>query len=135
MTKKELFQLHEETFTKCLDIMKAKNADYTGGADDPFANFRVAQVSLGVPPMLGILMRVQDKMQRLRSFCAKGELEVINESAEDACDDIINYMVLIKGMIRSTAQERAAFATAISSFKDEETEQSDSPAPDEAPKE
>ena len=101
MTKEELLALHTATMTACRAIMEKKNADYTGGSDDPFANFRVAEV-MGVPAESGILLRVMDKMQRIKSFIAKGELQVENESAEDACDDIINYMVLIKGLMRES---------------------------------
>lgn len=99
MTIEQLLQLHDETAKQCRAIMQKKNADYTGGSTDPFANFRVSEV-MGVPAETGILLRVMDKMQRIKSFIIKGELLVDNESAEDACDDIINYMILLKGMMR-----------------------------------
>jgi len=102
MTKQELLELHEDTMNKCRLIMQKKNADYTGGSEDPFANFRVSEV-MGVPAEQGILLRVMDKMQRIKSFILKGELKVENESAEDACEDVINYMILIKGMMRDSS--------------------------------
>ena len=95
----ELKKLHEDTSKKCLDIMVKKNSDYTGGkkSQDIFANFRSSQV-LGIDPVLGIMMRVMDKIQRIRSFTEDGELKVSDESVYDACEDVINYMMLAKAM-------------------------------------
>lgn len=103
MTKEELLQLHEDTCNYCRSIMKAKNTDYTGGSDDPFANFRISE-AFGVHPVIGILMRLSDKMQRIKAFVANGKMAVAAESADDACDDIINYAVLIKGMFHEAAE-------------------------------
>jgi len=99
MTKTELLALHDETCTKCEKIMRQKNADYSGGDDDPFSNFRIASI-FGLHPVTGILLRVTDKLQRIRSFVSKGVLAVDGETVEDACDDIVNYAILIKGMLR-----------------------------------
>tara|TARA_B100000963_G_C22637213_1_gene678270 strand:- start:3553 stop:3720 length:168 start_codon:yes stop_codon:yes gene_type:complete len=44
-------------------------------------------------------MRVLDKIQRIRSFVNDKELQVPDESVEDACHDIINYAILAKGML------------------------------------
>ena len=90
-----LFQLQRDTFQSCENIIKAKNADYADD-DDPYSNFRTASL-FGVHPTTGILLRVMDKIQRIKSYTEKGSLEVKSESFEDACDDIINYMVLCKG--------------------------------------
>tara|TARA_R110000772_G_scaffold46106_3_gene105336 strand:+ start:950 stop:1291 length:342 start_codon:yes stop_codon:yes gene_type:complete len=100
MTTEELLQLHKNTCETCRDIMKQKNSDYTGGekSTDPFANFNAASV-LGIDPVQGLLLRVIDKIQRIRSFTNDKELKVPNESVEDACDDIVNYAILAKAML------------------------------------
>lgn len=85
--------------------MVAKNRDYRGATQDPFANFRGSEF-LGVDPILGILMRCMDKFQRIRSFATTGTLAVQAESFEDAVVDVINYMVLAAGM----AEERVGAA-------------------------
>lgn len=98
-TKRELlFELQHDTFIKCQQIIEAKNADYADDGD-PYSNFRSAQI-FGVHPATGILLRVMDKIQRIKTFIKKNELAVKEESFEDACDDIINYMVLIKGLLK-----------------------------------
>lgn len=99
-----LFDLQDDTFRKCKDIIKAKNADYSD-TGDPYSNFRAAEI-FGVHPATGILLRVMDKIQRIKSFIEKNKLEVQGESFEDACDDIINYMVLIKGYIKDNQQDQ-----------------------------
>ena len=100
MTAKELLQLHDETCTTCRVIMEKKNSDYTGGrgATDPFANFNASKI-LNIHPVQGLLLRVIDKIQRIRSFTNDRELSVPNETVEDACDDIVNYAILAKAML------------------------------------
>lgn len=99
MRTDDLLRLHEETCDKCRNIMAAKNADYCGGSGDPFANFRITEV-FGIHPVMGIVIRITDKLQRIRAFVNNGEMAVKAESFGDACDDIINYAVLIKGMLK-----------------------------------
>lgn len=80
-------------------VIAAKNADYTGGDDDAFSNFRLCEkIGLGNAET-GVLIRMMDKIQRLRSFIAKGELKVKGESAQDAARDIIGYSLIMLGML------------------------------------
>ena len=100
MNSKELLQLHDDTCKSCRDIMLKKNNDYTGGkkATDIFANFNSSKI-LDIHPVQGLLLRVIDKVQRIRSFTNDKELSVPNETVEDACDDIVNYAILAKAML------------------------------------
>jgi hypothetical protein len=100
MNTEELLKLHDETCDKCKEIMKQKNSDYTGGknATDIFANFN-SSVILDIHPVQGLLLRLIDKVQRIRSFTNDKQLQVSNESVEDACEDIINYAILAKAML------------------------------------
>lgn len=86
--------------------MLKKNSDYTGGekSSDIFANFKSSKI-LGVDPILGIMMRVMDKIQRIRSFTEDGELKVSDESVYDACEDVVNYMILAKAMFIQKRKE------------------------------
>jgi hypothetical protein len=80
-------------------IMMEKNHDYRGGSGDPYANFRGSRF-IGIHPITGILLRVQDKMMRIKTFVEKGELKVQDEGIEDALVDVQNYMDLIYGLIK-----------------------------------
>jgi len=85
--------------SKGREIMTKKNHDYRGGSGDPYANFRGSD-NLGIHPIVGIMLRVQDKMMRIKTFVEKGELMVQDESIEDALVDVQNYMDLIYGLIK-----------------------------------
>lgn len=106
MNIKQLEKLHKETSQKCLEIMLKKNSDYTGGekSEDIFANFRTSEI-LGVNPVIGIMLRVMDKIQRIRSFTEDGQLKVQEESVDDACEDVVNYMILAKAMLKEQRQK------------------------------
>lgn len=112
MKRATLLKLHEAACKKALKIMEVKNNDYSGGenAEDALANFKAA-TSLGLHPITGLLLRMQDKLQRLRSFAADGKLEVPNESAEDACIDLLNYAILAKALIEESALDAATALT------------------------
>lgn len=102
--RERLMALHANLNAEGLAIMGAKNADYSGGTGDPYANFRAAEV-LGIPAELGILMRCMDKIQRIRSFVTNGKLQVKSESVRDAIVDVRNCMVLLAGMIEDREWE------------------------------
>lgn len=83
-------------------LIKAKNADYTNGAG-PFANFEQA-ADFGVDPFKGLMLRVGDKMQRIKSYCSKGELQVANEGVEDALKDLIGYSLIGLAMLKEKSK-------------------------------
>ena len=81
------------------NILKQKNHDYTGNNGDPFANFRLAEIE-GVDPRTGVLIRVQDKLQRIRTYINQGKLAVDGEGWQDAIKDVIGYMTLLYGLMQ-----------------------------------
>lgn len=97
MSRDELLALHVKTCEQTREVMKKKNQDYTAGGG-VFANF-TSSTGLGVHPVIGILLRSQDKFMRIKSFVTTGKLAVEGEGVFDAIDDVINYMILAKGMI------------------------------------
>lgn len=101
MNKAEYIEFHRQACEKMMAITKAKNADYTGVGDDPFANFTRVE-ALGVTDTTrGFLVRMLDKMCRITSFAQKGILEVKDESVEDTLFDLANYCILLAGYIKS----------------------------------
>lgn len=106
----ELLKLHKDTCDKTREIMRRKNSDYTGGsqAEDALANFKSARM-LGLHPVTGLLLRVQDKLMRIRSFIADGQLAVSGETVEDACDDLVNYSILAKALLREEYMQKTFF--------------------------
>lgn len=79
-------------------MCEVKNQDYADD-DDVFSNFRSSEM-LGIEPELAILVRCLDKFKRIQAFIRVGSLAVKGEPVDDAIEDVINYMILLKGLIR-----------------------------------
>lgn len=94
----ELFELHDQLCKECRDIMVGKNHDYAGGKDDPFSNFLMSK-ALGIEPEMGLLLRCLDKFKRIEAFVNTGNLKVKEEGVFDAVRDVMNYMVLLGGLL------------------------------------
>lgn len=75
----EIVQLHAK-----------KQKDY-GSEQDPFANVRASE-DFGVPSWVGALVRLNDKVTRLKNFADKRVLQ--NESALDSMYDISVYALI-----------------------------------------
>jgi len=85
--RERLLRRHMELCKRAIEIMEAKNRDY-GADEDPFRNFR----SFGA---LGILVRLSDKLARMRGYIERGQLAVSDETFLDTGIDAINYVVLL----------------------------------------
>jgi hypothetical protein len=70
-----------------------KNADYAN-PDRPFANFEAAPL-VGVSIARGMLVRMQDKMQRISNLLDRPPA-VQNETILDACDDLSTYALILR---------------------------------------
>lgn len=72
------------------ELHSRKQHDY-GKDEDPFANIR-ASADFGVPPWVGAVIRMNDKVTRLKSFVTKGELK--NEGVAESLVDIPVYALI-----------------------------------------
>jgi hypothetical protein len=101
VNKREYLAYHRDACERMIAITQAKNADYTGEGDNPFANFtRVEALGITDTPR-GFLVRMTDKMSRITSFVQKGVLQVKDESVEDTLFDLANYCILLAAFIKS----------------------------------
>jgi len=94
-TKKFIDQL-EQTFKECLEIAKAKNADYANN-DDAFKNFKAVEL-VGVDARRGVMVRMVDKMSRISNLLDR-EGKVADEKIEDTVKDLINYSNILLQLI------------------------------------
>jgi hypothetical protein len=92
MTREELFKLHDDLQSAAKATMQAKNQDYAKETDI-FRNFRVFG-------LLGVLVRMSDKIARLRTFEERGVFSVKDESVKDTIEDLINYAVIFYAMVQ-----------------------------------
>lgn len=112
MNRQQLYKRHREITSVALQIMQAKNVDYAHSSD-PFRNFR----AFGE---LGILVRLSDKLSRLRSVTENGRCAVATESVYDTVLDIVNYAVLFQTYLEDqnepkSLQESLAFGPDVGS--------------------
>jgi hypothetical protein len=99
MTTQELLKYHQAFCAQALEIVKKKNHDYAGAdGQTPFANFEVAEKLNICKTESGFILRVADKLMRLITYTNSGELKV-SESADDACIDVVNYMILLSAYL------------------------------------
>ena len=82
----------DEVLAEMSALHSKKGADY-GGTNDPYANVR-ASAEFGIAPWVGALVRLNDKITRLKSFLRRGKLE--NESVEDSIQDIAVYAIIMR---------------------------------------
>lgn len=74
-----------------------KSQDY-GDPSDPLANISAGADVVGIEPWRGCVIRIADKMQRIRSYCRDGALA--NEGFEDALMDLASYAIIALIMFR-----------------------------------
>lgn len=69
-----------------------KSQDY-GTRSDPLANVRNAADLIGIEPWRAGLVRVAEKVQRIRAFCHNGRLA--NEGVRDSLIDLAAYSLIV----------------------------------------
>ena len=73
------------------DLHNSKSADY-GSEDDPLANIRQGADFVDIEPWRGCMVRIADKVQRLRTYCKTGKL--VHEGVRDTLLDLAAYSLL-----------------------------------------
>ncbi len=95
-----------EMFCKILDELKElhKNKSYDYATNfDPHSNFMSAE-DWGVEPWVGVMLRMQDKMNRLQTYAKKGKL--LSEAAEDSFRDIAVYSIIALIIFKKRTEEK-----------------------------
>lgn len=103
MNSEQLHEYQSRFFALCLTLSKAKNHDYAGaGGETPFANFQLCE-RLGLcDTATGILVRMADKLSRLRTLLT-AEGQVKDESFTDTCRDMANYAAILAAWMEDQA--------------------------------
>lgn len=81
VTREQEFELLTK---QMLETFKKKNADYGNSTTQTFNEFGLTSYAV----------RLNDKLNRIKSFCRKGELEVKDESVVDSLMDMASYCLL-----------------------------------------
>jgi hypothetical protein len=72
-------------------LHESKSLDY-GSEEDPLANVRSGADFVSIEPWRGCMVRIADKVQRLRTFCRTGRL--VHEGVRDTLLDLSAYALL-----------------------------------------
>ena len=72
-------------------LHESKSADY-GSETDPLANIRQGAEFVGIEAWRGCMVRIADKVQRLKTFCRTGRL--VHEGVRDTLLDLSAYSLL-----------------------------------------
>jgi hypothetical protein len=87
-------ELQEEAFK----IHCKKNHDYAT-LGDPFSNFR----DFGA---YGVVVRMSDKMARIKNFVKNGKFDVKDEKFKDTCIDLANYALIAYLLFENEKKEK-----------------------------
>jgi len=93
----QLLATHETTsrfmglLEEMAELHNSKSADY-GSDTDPLANIRQGAEFVGIEPWRGCMVRIADKVQRLRTYCKTGRL--VHEGVRDTLMDLAAYSLL-----------------------------------------
>ena len=71
--------------------LHAKKSNDYSSATDPLANIRASE-EFGVPAWLGAMIRLNDKITRIKSYTRNGKLS--NESVRDSLIDLAVYAII-----------------------------------------
>jgi|WetSurSiteA1Bulk_404760.scaffolds.fasta_scaffold88920_2 hypothetical protein len=108
MSVDELLKLANTTFNGCIATLGAKNHDYSKG-EDALRNFKLCECMKLTDAKTGIMVRLCDKFARISNLLhTQGK---VNEKLEDTIDDAINYLVLLKAVMK---EKECAGVTTVS---------------------
>lgn len=97
-------KIFEDIHARLLDTVKAKNHDYSGGADDILSNFRLVEKRIGISTLAGILVRMSDKWERaMNLYGPVARAQVESEKLEDTLMDLAAYCLLAVRAIEDKA--------------------------------
>lgn len=89
------------------ELHDRKQGDY-GTPTDPFANITASR-DFGIRPCVGAIIRLNDKVNRLKAWCQNGTLA--NEGVEDSLLDIAVYALI--ALIELEGEDAALTAEAL----------------------
>jgi hypothetical protein len=104
MNKETFEEFTQDLYKDLIKTLKAKNNDYTAGSCSAFANFDASR-DYGVPPLVGLCVRMGDKVKRVQTFCKNKTLCVDGEFVEDAFKDIVGYCTIALAMIKEDKKQ------------------------------
>jgi len=90
----------QETLDEMLRVAKAKNHDYSQGAEEPFKNFELVERMGVATAAQGLYTRISDKYSRVATLMKRPGM-VYDEKIGDTLLDLANYAIIMKCYMES----------------------------------
>jgi hypothetical protein len=98
MSNKDFYELMKALFAKCEEIARKKGADYTKGSVDALANFKEGGAAINVDALDVCWIFTNKHWQAITNY-VKTEGQSESEPIDERIKDMINYLVLMHGII------------------------------------
>ena len=101
MNTKELNHIVDSTFNEINRLLKVKGGEYAN-SEDRLANFRRGAALTGCTPLQVLFIYMSKHYDAVASFVqtsAAGQVRPSSEPIEGRIDDLINYLLLAKGLL------------------------------------
>jgi hypothetical protein len=105
MNQKELHDLAQKTFTELNVLLETKGVEYSG-SEDRLSNFKRGSALTGCTPLQVLFIYLSKHYDAFATYIrdeAKGVDRVRSESIEGRLDDIMNYCLLAKALVREVS--------------------------------
>lgn len=107
MTTKQFSKFLRGFCKQMIKICDAKNSDYTGENESAFWNFELASKLNITSTDNGFLVRMLDKIGRLRAITSKdNKIKVKDEAVENTLVDLAVYAALYAGWLQTQRNEK-----------------------------
>jgi len=106
MTNKDFSELMQRTFEDCAKISKAKGLDYTKSSADALANFKEGGKDVNIDPIKVCWIFMNKHYQAITNYVKTGG-QSESEPIAERIKDLINYLVLLQGLIIESEQADA----------------------------
>lgn len=106
MDQKTFDALVEETISSIKGLLLVKGGEYAG-SDDRLANFKRGASLVGVSPLQCLFIYLSKHYDAFATYvrdAAAGTTRPRSEGIEGRLDDLINYCILAKGLVREEAE-------------------------------
>lgn len=104
MRQEEFNVVVEETIESIRKLLQVKGGEYAG-SDDRLANFKRGQLRTGAHPMQVLWIYLSKHIDSVETFIkdtASGTTRERSEPIDGRLDDIINYCLLMKALVKET---------------------------------
>lgn len=111
MNQTEFDKVVEETMSNLTKLLVVKGGEYAG-TEDRLSNFKRGAALTGAHPLQVLFIYMSKHYDGIASFIrgeAAGRPLTLSEPIDGRIDDLINYGILLKALIRESERERERF--------------------------